>query len=163
MLVCDISVLVYSSVLHGFNHSFAYYIMLIIGNDATKLYSDPSLLGAIYVGPYLTHSPEFSFTLDNGSGVPVGYTLGVLDTEAFHRKCRDEMYWNKLYEVCTPLINSYSDNEKKLLHEEVYQRCNDSLHSSPSYLQKYPSHLHIGNHCYICYYIRLYTVLYVIV
>ena len=61
------------------------------GDDATSLYTVPSLLGDVYVGPYVAFEPELAFVLDDGTGAG-GYTLGALDTRAFEQRCERE-WW----------------------------------------------------------------------
>src|SRR5690606_28178077 len=60
------------------------------GEDATGHYTDPDLLGHVYVGPYLALAPRFAFVLDDGA--PVGYALGVPDTAEFARAC-ERSWW----------------------------------------------------------------------
>ncbi len=66
------------------------------GGDATDRYAVPTLLGEVYVGPYLAFEPELAFVLDDGTGVG-GYTLGAVDTRAFEARCERE-WWPPLRE-----------------------------------------------------------------
>lgn len=65
------------------------------GADATGRYRDPSLLGHLYVGPYLHYAPEHALMLDGGERGVVGYALGVPDTVAFEQWCA-ERWWPAL-------------------------------------------------------------------
>lgn len=68
----------------------AYEICLRTGDagaDATGQYQDPTLLGLVYVGPYLRFTPEHALMLDGGEAGVVGYALGVPDTVAFEQWC----------------------------------------------------------------------------
>jgi predicted NBD/HSP70 family sugar kinase/N-acetylmuramic acid 6-phosphate (MurNAc-6-P) etherase/ribosomal protein S18 acetylase RimI-like enzyme len=122
------------------------------GSDGSHLYSDPALLGSIYVGPYLKHSASFAFTLVH-EGAAVGYTLGALDTIEFNRTCERE-WWpvlRKKYAVENTV--GMRDNEKELIANEIYvHRCGPSDGSeevlsadrvATSLYEKYPSHMHI--------------------
>ena len=53
------------------------------GKDATGIFQEPDLLGDIWVGPYLQLSPEHCFVLQSDKGIPLGYCIATLDTEAF--------------------------------------------------------------------------------
>jgi ribosomal protein S18 acetylase RimI-like enzyme len=64
------------------------------GGDASGHYAVPTLLGEVYVGPYVAFEPELAFVLDDGTGVG-GYTLGALDTRAFEARCERE-WWPQL-------------------------------------------------------------------
>ena len=56
------------------------------GNDASSLYRDPTLLGSIYVGPYvmLPEGRGFVAPDDPGGG---GYVLGTHDTRTLEEAC----------------------------------------------------------------------------
>ena len=58
------------------------------GQDASRLFRDPQLLGHRYVGPYLDLEPGLAFTLEDAVG-PCGYVLGTSDTERFYRTFLD--------------------------------------------------------------------------
>ena len=64
------------------------------GDDATDRYVVPTLLGEVYVGPYLAFEPGLAFVLDDGTGAG-GYTLGALDTRAFEARCERD-WWPAL-------------------------------------------------------------------
>ena len=52
------------------------------GQDATSLYRDKHLLGAIYAAPYGRFSPDFAFVVED-AGQVAGYIVGTPDTRAF--------------------------------------------------------------------------------
>jgi GNAT superfamily N-acetyltransferase len=113
------------------------------GADGSHLFSDPALLGTIYVGPYVTLSPHFAFALRHPSGQCCGYVLGVLDTVRFVEQCRQD-WWPAVRERY-PLadLGRYRANEQALLREHVH---NDQKAVSPlsaEHLARYPSHMHI--------------------
>src|SRR3954471_1736799 len=59
------------------------------GKDGTALHDDPSLLGKVYVGPYVMLEPDLAFALEGPNGA-AGYLLGALDTPDFNRRCESE-------------------------------------------------------------------------
>lgn len=107
------------------------------GQDGRHLFSDPHLLGSIYVGPYLSLSKQFSFCLVYGTGV--GYVLGVLDTRNFEKAC-EEYWWPHLREKY-PLTNleKYRENERQLIESQIHSR----PELDADLIKNYPSHLHI--------------------
>ena len=72
--------------------SAAYEICLKTGNsgqDATHLFSDPLVLGHIYVGPYMEFEPQSVFILEDDQG-PCGYIMGVLDSQKYYQWMHSE-------------------------------------------------------------------------
>lgn len=63
------------------------------GGDARGLFRRPDLLHVAYLDPYLEHSPDLVRVADDGA--PVGYVVGVADTEAFEDWCA-EHWWPPL-------------------------------------------------------------------
>ncbi len=113
------------------------------GADGTHLFSDPELLGTIYVGPYVTLSPQFAFALRDQAGQCCGYVLGVIDTVQFVEQCR--RHWWPAVRERYPLVDigRFRANEQELLREHVH---NDQKPVSPlsaDQLARYPSHMHI--------------------
>lgn len=106
------------------------------GRDATGQYADPSLLGHLYVGPYLALAPQFAFVLDD-AGTPAGYVLGALDTERFEAAC-EASWW-------PALRRRYPDPGD--VPRTPDQRLAAYLHHPPVAAREitagYPSHLHI--------------------
>ena len=52
------------------------------GQDATGLYRDKHLLGAIYAAPYGRLAPDLAFVVEDGGAV-AGYIVGTADTRGF--------------------------------------------------------------------------------
>jgi hypothetical protein len=50
-----------------------------------RLYSDPRLIGHVYVGPYAVLEPELSFIVEDADGV-AGYVLGAANTALFEER-----------------------------------------------------------------------------
>ncbi len=108
------------------------------GQDAENLFVEKTLLGEIYVGPYLTYSPEFALCL-SVSGYALGYCLAVLDTLEFHKRCEAE-WWPSLrikYRLNDSI--SYPLRECSLIANQIH--CRTPL--DVSLLASFPSHLHI--------------------
>ena len=119
--------------------SAVYEICLKTGNsgqDATHLFSDPLVLGHIYVGPYMEFEPQSVFILEDDQG-PCGYIMGVLDSQTYYQWMHSE-WLPKIrvnYKKPTGNPNTWDETEKitDLLFHPVAQRL----------LPDYPAHLHI--------------------
>ena len=119
--------------------SAVYEICLKTGNsgqDATHLFSDPLVLGHIYVGPYMEFEPQSVFILEDDQG-PCGYIMGVLDSQTYYQLMHSE-WLPKIrvnYKKPTGNPNTWDETEKitDLLFHPVAQRL----------LPDYPAHLHI--------------------
>ena len=119
--------------------SAVYEICLKTGNsgqDATLLFSDPLVLGHIYVGPYMEFEPQSVFILEDDQG-PCGYIMGVLDSQTYYQWMHSE-WLPKIrvnYKKPTGNPNTWDETEKitDLLFHPVAQRL----------LPDYPAHLHI--------------------
>jgi ribosomal protein S18 acetylase RimI-like enzyme len=108
------------------------------GQDATEQYSDPMVLGHLYVGPYMEIEPSLAFVLEDEAGV-CGYVLGAFDSESFYRRFASD--W--LPRICKPYVlpagdaAAWTQTEKvvyELFHPDIYY---------PDSFRPYPSHLHI--------------------
>jgi len=119
--------------------SAAYEICLKTGNsgqDATHLFSDPLVLGHIYVGPYMEFEPQSVFILEDDQG-PCGYIMGVLDSQTYYQWMHSEWLPKIRVDYKKPTGNPdiWDETEKitNLLFHPVSQRL----------LPDFPSHLHI--------------------
>ncbi len=119
--------------------SAAYEICLKTGNsgqDATHLFSDPLVLGHIYVGPYMEFEPQSVFILEDDQG-PCGYIMGVLDSQTYYQWMHSEWLPKIRVDYKNPTGNpdTWDETEKitNLLFHPVSQRL----------LPAFPSHLHI--------------------
>ena len=119
--------------------SAVYEICLKTGNsgqDATHLFSDPLVLGHIYVGPYMEFEPQSVFILEDDEG-PCGYIMGVLDSQTYYQWMHSE-WLPKIrvnYKKPRGNLDTWDETEKitDLLFHPVSQRL----------LPDYPAHLHI--------------------
>ena len=119
--------------------SAVYEICLKTGNsgqDATHLFSDPLVLGHIYVGPYMEFEPQSVFILEDDQG-PCGYIMGVLDSQTYYQWMHSEWLPKIRVDYKKPTGNpdTWDETEKitNLLFHPVSQRL----------LPDYPAHLHI--------------------
>lgn len=106
-----------------------------VGRDATALTGDPTLLGEIYVGPYLEAEPELALVAEL-DGVAAGYALGALDTTAFESWCDVHWWAPARARHPTPPDPLPYDREQYAVLAEPRQLRHPSLPG-------FPSHLHI--------------------
>jgi GNAT superfamily N-acetyltransferase len=106
------------------------------GDDATGVYPDPELLGAVFAAPYATLEPELTFVADDGERA-VGYVLGTANTEAYARRYRTEWLPTQTARFPEPTGAPRTDEERirSLMHHPEW-----FVHSE---LADYPAHLHI--------------------
>ena len=106
------------------------------GQDATHLFSDPLVLGHLYVGPYMKFEPQSVFILEDDQG-PCGYIMGVLDSQTYYQWMHSEWLPKIRVDYKKPTGNpdTWDETEKitNLLFHPVSQRL----------LPDFPSHLHI--------------------
>ncbi|MGH3735108.1 MAG: GNAT family N-acetyltransferase [Micromonosporaceae bacterium] len=103
------------------------------GGDASDLYTDPDLLGHVYVGPYLALEPSLAWVVDDGT--PAGYVLGALDTADFEARAERD-WWPGLRRRYSGAAPPGPDGRLVgLIHRP---------HRTPVAITGgYPSHLHI--------------------
>ncbi|HWM34960.1 MAG TPA: GNAT family N-acetyltransferase [Pseudolysinimonas sp.] len=106
------------------------------GEDATRLFADPRLLGEVYVGPYLAFQPESALVVD-ADGVASAYALCAPDTAAFQRRCAEE-WWPALRERYARDAFPAGTPD-----DEVVGIIYDPPRADPGLLAEYPAHLHI--------------------
>lgn len=109
------------------------------GQDATRNYHDPRLLGHVFAAPYATLEPQLAFVTEDAIGVS-GYVLGALDTAAFEERLERD-WW-------PPLRARYPDPDGAPPAQWTPdQRMAHTIHhpwrTRAQLLQDYPSHLHI--------------------
>lgn len=106
------------------------------GGDATAEYLVPTLLGEVYLGPYLEFAPDLAWSavLD---GRPLGYVLGVADTTAFEAQC-DAEWWPTLrerYPLDSFAAGTHDTKVVELIHHPAT--------ADATIVREYPAHLHI--------------------
>jgi ribosomal protein S18 acetylase RimI-like enzyme len=107
------------------------------GLDARGVYSDPSLLAAMYLLPYLALEPEWGWVITDDADSPTGYIVGAPDTRAFMQRAEAQ---------CWPALRARHPLPP---HEDTrpQARLTRVLHSGPlselPFLDSHPAHLHI--------------------
>jgi len=119
--------------------SAVYKICLKTGNagqDATDLFSDPLVLGHIYVGPYMEFEPQSVFILEDDQGI-CGYIMGVLESRTYYQWIHNEWLPKILVDYKKPTgdPDTWDETEKttNLLFQPESQRL----------FPDFPAHLHI--------------------
>ena len=119
--------------------SAAYEICLKTGNsgqDATHLFSDPLVLGHIYVGPYMEFEPQSVFILEDDQG-PCGYIIGVLDSQTYYQWMHSEWLPKIRVNFKKPTGNPDTWDETEKITDLLFHPVSQRL------LPDYPAHLHI--------------------
>ena len=106
------------------------------GSDATSLYTDPRLLGEVYLGAYLALEPDLAFVVES-DGAAAGYVLGARDTAAFEARCERE--WWPTLRARYPL-GSFAEGSRD---EALVRQIHEPHLTDPSVLGAYPAHLHV--------------------
>jgi ribosomal protein S18 acetylase RimI-like enzyme len=104
------------------------------GEDATKLYQDPDLLGHLYAAPYAVLGPELCFILTH-SGQPCGYVLGTKNSVAFSERCERE--WFPTLRERYPCPAEDNSSKDATLIRSIHRGYRDRANAD------YPAHLHI--------------------
>ena len=119
--------------------SAVYEICLKTGNsgqDATHLFSDPLVLGHIYVGPYMEFEPQSVFILEDDQG-PCGYIMGVLDSQTYYQWMHREWLPKIRVNYKKPTGNPDTWDETEKITDLLFHPASQRL------LPDYPAHLHI--------------------
>lgn len=111
------------------------------GKDATGIFQEPDLLGDIWVGPYLWLSPEHCFVLQSDEGIPLGYCIATLNTEAFETGAAAIWWPEKQLRYKKPDI---SQRESWSRDEQLAHLIHQPLQSPTEFLADFPSHAHIN-------------------
>jgi ribosomal protein S18 acetylase RimI-like enzyme len=111
------------------------------GADARAMYSDPDLLGHIYVGPYVMMESGFGFALDARTGDSaevLGYAVAAADTAEFEAEC--EAAWWPALRRRYPAVDAPpgEDSDAGLI-----AMIHAPEPTGPEILAEYPAHLHV--------------------
>lgn len=106
------------------------------GEDATGSYAVATILGEVYVGPYLAFEPDSAWVVEH-EGRAAGYVLCAPDTAAFEARCAID-WWPALRERYP--VGSFPAGS---LDDEVTGIIHDPPHASTALIEHYPAHLHI--------------------
>jgi ribosomal protein S18 acetylase RimI-like enzyme len=110
------------------------------GGDATRLFSDPSLPGNIWVAPYAILEPEHAFVAEDAGGVG-GYVVGALDTSAFEQR-QEREWWPHLrarYPELSPEASERLTESERFAIGDIHR----PWLCRPDLAARFPSHLHI--------------------
>lgn len=106
------------------------------GGDASTLYTDPRLVGEVWVAPYLTRHPECAVVLEDDEGVG-GYIVGAPDTVDYDDWVDREWF--------APLRERYPIG--RFPDGSADAACVQLIHTPPrmpaEVTSAYPAHLHI--------------------
>ncbi len=110
------------------------------GQDATAMYRDKHLLGAIYAAPYGRFAPDLAFVVEDGGQV-AGYIVGTADTRAFEALLEDR-WWPMLRAAhADPQAVAWTDRTPDQQLERLFHKPN----AVPDLVvAAYPAHLHIN-------------------
>lgn len=114
------------------------------GKDASGIYTNPDLLGEIYVGPYVALCPQSSYSLVDDSDKAVGYVLGAVDTLNFEQDRLVKWLPELQQKYRSEHLGIKSDHKTpdQELMEEIFLPSRPPL----SILDEFPSHGHIDLH-----------------
>jgi GNAT superfamily N-acetyltransferase len=108
------------------------------GQDARGAYTDPGLLAAMYLRPYLALEPMWCWVCcEEADDAPTGYVVGTPDTRVFAQRA-ESLCWPPL-RAQHPLPATDDDS--------LQARLTRALHTGPPtdlpFLSSHPAHLHI--------------------
>jgi ribosomal protein S18 acetylase RimI-like enzyme len=110
------------------------------GQDATDLYRDKHLLGAIYAAPYGRHAPDLAFVVEE-NGQVAGYIVGTADTRAFEALLENR-WWPMLRAAhADPQGVPWSERTPDQHLERLFHKPNTA---PDAVVAAYPAHLHIN-------------------
>ncbi len=105
------------------------------GDDAAALYRDPTLLGSIYVGPYVALAEGVGFVVRDTEGVG-GYVLAAPDTRRFEAAAERD-WWPSLRAA-------HREPRAVASRDDVLVRAIHHPEIAPDeLLDRFPAHLHI--------------------
>jgi len=117
---------------------YIYHICLktgLSGKDASDFVQDPYILGQYFAVPYLHFEIDLCFVVTNDH-IPVGYIVGVSNTEAFNTWMNNR--WLPKIQLLYPAAETYKSDLEKFVYGIINREC-----ILQDFLQGYPGHLHI--------------------
>lgn len=106
------------------------------GADASDLHADPTLLGKVYVGPYVVLPGTISSTVRH-DGVISGYVLAAVDTTAFEAAC-ERTWWPALRDQYPLDATGYTAADR-----DAIGRLHDPPIAERPLVEEFPAHMHI--------------------
>jgi GNAT superfamily N-acetyltransferase len=106
------------------------------GEDASHLHHDHTLLGSVYVGPYVVLEEGVGYT-PTEDGRPMGYVLGTPDTRRFEAAC-ERSWW-------PPLRARHPDPAAGATgaDRELIAAIHHPARAPDDVVEQFPAHLHI--------------------
>ena len=112
------------------------------GGDATRLYTNPKLIGEIYSAPYAILEPGLAFVAEDDLGV-AGYIVGAADTRAFEARLERD-WWPALRSThaapCGTDVETWNADELRAYQIHHPRPAADSI------VVAFPAHLHMNLH-----------------
>ncbi len=110
------------------------------GADATDRYTEPDLLGDVYVGPYLHLADGFGLAAESQDGRALGYVLGTADSTGFAAACAAQ--WWPAVRARHPLA-APAGVLRTTADEQLVAQLHDPPEPDPALVARHPAHLHI--------------------
>jgi GNAT superfamily N-acetyltransferase len=104
------------------------------GEDASGVFTDPRLLGHLFVAPYAVLEPELAFVVVDDEGVG-GYVVGTADTRAFEAKAEADWY--------PALRERYPDGSGEGFDAMLVALLHHTMRADDAVVATHPAHLHI--------------------
>jgi hypothetical protein len=108
------------------------------GQDASDTYKDASLLGDLYVGPYLAYQPEMAWVLEDEHGI-CGYLLAVNETVSYQEWFLREWLPKVQKGREAPVQSEGGESPDDALLASLF----DFSMYQPDWFSLYPAHFHI--------------------
>ncbi|HYK34103.1 MAG TPA: GNAT family N-acetyltransferase [Streptosporangiaceae bacterium] len=110
------------------------------GQDGTRLFRDPRLVGDVYLAPYVTFEPSLAFVAQDAEGV-AGYIVAALDSRAFEQRLNDD-WWPKLrarYPEPPPHDGETWSGPERIALTDIHHH----WPTADELASRFPSHMHI--------------------
>jgi ribosomal protein S18 acetylase RimI-like enzyme len=104
------------------------------GRDASTLFTNPDLIGHVFVGPYLVGQPELALVVADRYGV-AGYCLAAADTREFEAWA-ESRWW-------PPLREQYPISDGDSADDEMIRRFHAPPRAPDAVASAFPAHMHI--------------------
>lgn len=102
-------------------------------------FEDANVLGDLYIGPYFTFEPSFSYIVEDHQGL-CGYIVGTLHSAAFYRRLTED--W--LPQVRNRYPDPAGEPEDWSPTQTLYHGIHHPEFHLPDLLADYPSHWHVA-------------------
>lgn len=110
------------------------------GGDASRLYTDPRLIGHIYSAPYATLEPRLSLVAEDSQGI-VGFAVGTLDTVEWEERL-ERQWWPRLRQRYPD--PPFASRDGWTADQRRAHMIHHPQRTPPSVSSAYPAHVHIN-------------------